>query len=635
MQAADADSTKSASALKDKFGLLLIPRVPKKLVAACDSYTDDVTAAHGDACDKTDAAGHGESNHGATVSCCSWQIEVACAARNQSDLLLEEENAALMDLKGSRDQVIKAAKDAARKAAERVLQQTGLEPELLASIVLPSPEKAVVGESMCGKPGPLSPRSRFHQNELLAKRGVGVAAAASSRHTAASKKPIVEALVPKALHFRASQPRLRRSNNHYKSGAELEASLEPVAFTGNDEEEGLNDDHSDAASRHGDDDDVFDNDDCDGNDDQTLAQSSNSNGRSAKQAAQVAIKSATRNVRVKGFKSPKIPQYKSRKPVTRKWDPAARKYHYFSKTSPNSASDQPQAPPRSHKKASPATVTAASPPVVVAAPAAPSVPLTYARTLREKSERSTSRASGVSPKAIQFDDKAGSTAGKGAAAAAATMSEVAAVSAAAVPAAVEVASKADKVVSKEKKSAAPSARAVGVMPKVIRFDGDDDEASRLLQQQADHRAPAMFAYVENLQNQQLQQPHDVTSQPLNYVESLRKPAPSQTPHKRTRSSLASPPTLAPMTSPRKRMSMACPPSNSYETFEEEFAAIVAAEKVADPSAEAKLKAFAEFFMGGVVERAELAKKCVSLLSSLCFVCDFICTRFVGSHFVVI
>ncbi len=47
---------------------------------------------------------------------------------------------------------------------------------------------------------------------------------------------------------------------------------------------------------------------------------------------------------------------------------------------------------------------------------------------------------------------------------------------------------------------------------------------------------------------------------------------------------------------------------SYDTFEEEFAAIVASECAREPRAEGKLKAFAQFIMGGVVDRAELAEK---------------------------
>jgi hypothetical protein len=54
--------------------------------------------------------------------------------------------------------------------------------------------------------------------------------------------------------------------------------------------------------------------------------------------------------------------------------------------------------------------------------------------------------------------------------------------------------------------------------------------------------------------------------------------------------------------------LSAPPAALYDTFEEEFTAIVAYERASDPRAVDKLKAFAQFFMGRVVERAELAKK---------------------------
>ena len=106
------------------------------------------------------------------------------------------------------------------------------------------------------------------------------------------------------------------------------------------------------------------------------------------------------------------------------------------------------------------------------------------------------------------------------------------------------------------------------------------------------------------------QQHTSISQPCNAPDGVRsKPAPSATPtNKRTRSCLASPPTPAPVTSPRKRVLLPAPPAASYDTFEEEFAAIVASECARDPRAEGRLKAFAQFFMGGVVDRAELAEK---------------------------
>lgn len=46
----------------------------------------------------------------------------------------------------------------------------------------------------------------------------------------------------------------------------------------------------------------------------------------------------------------------------------------------------------------------------------------------------------------------------------------------------------------------------------------------------------------------------------------------------------------------------------FESFEGEVAAIVASEVLADPQAVFKLTAFAEFILGGVVERAELMNK---------------------------
>jgi hypothetical protein len=46
----------------------------------------------------------------------------------------------------------------------------------------------------------------------------------------------------------------------------------------------------------------------------------------------------------------------------------------------------------------------------------------------------------------------------------------------------------------------------------------------------------------------------------------------------------------------------------FETFEEEIAAIMADEVLADPQALVKLKSFSDFILGGVVERAELMNK---------------------------
>ncbi len=446
-------------------------------------------------------------------------------------------------------------------------------------------------------------------------RGAVVSASSSSRHPAASGRTMIHAPPLKALHFRPSQPRLRRSNHHKLVVASADVvGEEDVHF---DELDG-GDDHSNGSEEDED-------DEC------NHMPSSNVSGRPAKQAAQAAIKIATKTPRLKGFKSPKIPQYKSKKPATRTWDPVSRKYTYHNRTTPVAAADQPLPPPRSHKKASPAVPSTASPPVVAPTPTAHAAPVSETRSFRERSERVTSRTLGVTPKAIEFGDKAGSAVNNGASVSAAASSAVAVASAASAQSfSLAALSKADKLASKEKRTAAPSARTVGLMPKVIQFDGDDDDdAGR--KRPADNRASAMFAFVQNQQQQQQQQQqqpqqqqqqqqqhqhqeqhqqHTGISQLCNPPEGVRaKPAPSATPtNKRTRSSLASPPTPAPVTSPRKRVVLSAPPAASYNTFEEEFAAIVASECASDPRAEGRLKAFAQFFMGGVVDRAELAEK---------------------------
>ncbi len=51
----------------------------------------------------------------------------------------------------------------------------------------------------------------------------------------------------------------------------------------------------------------------------------------------------------------------------------------------------------------------------------------------------------------------------------------------------------------------------------------------------------------------------------------------------------------------------------YRSFEEEFRAIVESEIAADPRAEVRLKAFAQFITSGVVEKAELAQKYVEFV----------------------
>jgi hypothetical protein len=405
---------------------------------------------------------------------------------------------------------------------------------------------------------------------------------------------------PKALFFRPSQPRLRRANNR-----KLVVASEAVVSE--EDEEDVHFDALDGGDDHSNGADEDEDDECD------HTPSSNVNGRSAKQAAQAAIKIATKTPRLKGFKSPKIPQYKGKKPATRTWDPVSRKYIYHNRTPPVAAADHPLPPPRSHKKASPAVPSNVSPPVVVPTPTAHAAPLSETRSFRERSERLTSRTLGVTPKAIEFGDKTGSAGNNGAYVSAAAASAVAvAPAAAAQSASLAVLSKADKLASKEKRMAAPSARTVGLMPKVILFDGDDDDDA-VGKRPTDLRVSAMFAHVHNQQQQHQQeqhQQHTGISQPCNAPDGVRsKPAPSATPtNKRTRSCLASPPTPAPVTSPRKRVLLPAPPAASYDTFEEEFAAIVASECARDPRAEGKLKAFAQFFMGGVVDRAELAEK---------------------------
>ena len=51
----------------------------------------------------------------------------------------------------------------------------------------------------------------------------------------------------------------------------------------------------------------------------------------------------------------------------------------------------------------------------------------------------------------------------------------------------------------------------------------------------------------------------------------------------------------------------------FRSFEDEFSTIVEDEIAADPRAEVRLKAFAQFMMSGVVERAELAQKYVEFV----------------------
>jgi hypothetical protein len=63
-----------------------------------------------------------------------------------------------------------------------------------------------------------------------------------------------------------------------------------------------------------------------------------------------------------------------------------------------------------------------------------------------------------------------------------------------------------------------------------------------------------------------------------------------------------------MKSASAKLAVAIDRGKQYESFEGEVAAIVASEVLADPQAVCKLKAFAEFILSGVVERAELIYK---------------------------
>ena len=190
---------------------------------------------------------------------------------------------------------------------------------------------------------------------------------------------------------------------------------------------------------------------------------------------------------------------------------------------------------------------------------------------------------------------------------------------AAVPAA---SSKVDKW---PKKHMAPSARAVGVMPKIIQFDGDDEKDAREHQLE-DSRTPAMFAYA----NQYLQ---PASSFPNNTESARPKPVSSSTPHKRARSYAASPSAPAPIASPRKRgllpsipVTPALAANTSFQSFGEEIRHIVSTEIAADPRSEAKLKAVAQFLLSGVVERTELADKC-ACCCRVCAVCSTLVDAF--------
>lgn len=426
--------------------------------------------------------------------------------------------------------------------------------------------------------GPLSPRSRFSQSEMRVKHGAG-AVAQSSRCRVPSLSQLATA-APAQSSGSAIRPHQSKHRDDARSHVTAVAA-----------------DHTDVVGdddcRHEENDDSGAADDAE---DPGHADASFAKGRSAKQTARTLIKIATSYPRVKGFKSPKLAQYKAKKQDTRKWDPVIRKYIDVSKLSPATASDQPPPPPRSHKKAAAANRPCISPAIVASVPTV-SVPL------EPRAERASTRSAGVTPKVILFDDKAAGVATEASAVVAEAVPVVAATVVPAASAAVPAPPR--KSEKPSKKVSAPSARAVEILPKIILFDGEDDEAGR--QQYEDNRAPAMFASA--------QQQH--ASFPNN-TECVRpKPSSSSTPHKRSRSSLTSTPAPAPIISPRKRgqhasppVALSCLPAVPQPSFEDEIKSIVDAEKSADPRSEAKMKAVARFLLGGVVERAELADKSV-------------------------
>ena len=328
------------------------------------------------------------------------------------------------------------------------------------------------------------------------------------------------------------------------------------------------------------------------------AQGSSVKARPAKQTARSLIQSVIKLPRVKGFKSPRIAQYKPKRPDGREWDPVSRKYFYPSKIESAATADQPPST-RSHKKASAATRPCAASALVVP------VQKSENRLCIERAERVSARAVGVTPKAIVFDDRESATTGDAAAVVAKAVPAAASAASTAAAGVSAVPCKADKLA---RKVTVPSARAVEVMPKIIHFDGDDEEVTGK-QPQEDVMIPAMFACVD----QQLQ--HPAVSLPIN-TESARPKPSSSTPHKRSRSSIASPPAPAALISPRKRGQQSSVPATPSlpqhppQSFMEDIKQIADSEIAADPSSEAKLRAVAQFLLGGVVERAELADQCV-------------------------
>jgi hypothetical protein len=344
---------------------------------------------------------------------------------------------------------------------------------------------------------------------------------------------------------------------------------------------------------------------ADDDSDQKHAQTSSVKSRPAKQTARSLIQSVIKLPRVKGFKSPRIAQYKPKRPDGREWDPVGRKYFYPSKGESAAAADQPPST-RSHKKASatarPASASGAASTVFVPVQS-------ENRSCIERAERVSARAVGVTPKAIIFEDREAAATGDAPSIVASALP--AAASAALLAAATASSAAPHKSDKLARKVTVPSARAVGVMPKVILFDGDD-EGDTGKQQPEDIMIPAMFAYA----HQQL--PHPAVSLPTN-TESARPKPSSSTPYKRSRSSVVSPPAPAPLTSPRKRGQQSSVPETPLlpahppQSFMEDIKQIADSEIAADPRSEAKLKAVAQFLLGGVVERAELADQCARLL----------------------
>jgi hypothetical protein len=368
----------------------------------------------------------------------------------------------------------------------------------------------------------------------------------------------------------------------------------------------------------------IDNSDGDADDaDHLHGESSSVKARPAKQFARTRIQIVAKVQRVKGFKSPKIAQYNTKHKKDRRWDKVARKYVYPCQDKMAAvASDQPPPPPRSHKKSASASRSAPSP--LVVAPASCVALPSETRSCSERAGRASARVLGMTPKVIVFEDRESPAVIEATAAVANAVPVAASASAAALAAVPAASSKADKW---PKKHMAPSARAVGVMPKIIQFDGDDERDAREHQLE-DSRAPAIFANAN-------QHPQTALSFPNNTESARPKPVSSSTPHKRARSSAASPLAPAPIASPRKRgllpsipVTTALAANISFQSFGEEIRHIVTTEMAADPRSEAKLKAVAQFLLSGVVERTELADKC----ACCCRVCA-VCSTFADAFFV--